>query len=536
MLSQGENIAMNQVNRKRMIDRKIVELLIENKSFREIASCLKVGARRTRKVRALAEVYGYLDGTVSLPAYPEALFPDDIDGRSKRVPDTDPDLLKRKDWMIDRLQSGWHPITLYEEIGLPIGRSSFYRFLHRHSLNRIGETSRLRVVPEIVHEPGEALILDWGKLRDIIDPITKKKKTVWAFVGVLGFSRYMMVRLVWSNSITETNQAIESMFSELGGVTTRITSDNPKCFAIEASKFEPLLNPAFERLANHYGFRIECLPPADPEKKGKVERLMPYVRRLYESHGLAVTSEWHGIEEAQKHMDKKVTIANDRKHGTTRKRPLNQFLEVEAQSLKQLPALSYQPEEVSEGNVRRDGHVRFANKYYSCSEQFIHKTVLILATCTQVTIYHGGKPIEIHDRIPADDPRSKSTKPEHLKPWEREMLDQSIYRKRAQKIGPYVDEFILRLLDIGDGFVDTRKIWGVLSLDKKYKHWQIDKACEQAMTLGLINYRTVKNLVALLPSNTPNQENIESPKDQAQNHKFARPMSVYEEQLKFTLH
>lgn len=518
------------------MDRKIVELLIEKKSVREIVSCLKVGDRRIRKVRALAEAHGYLTGAAALTKYPEALFPDDVDGRSKRIPDSDPELLKRKEWMIERLQAGWHPVTLYEEIGLHIGRSSFYRFLHRHNLHEIGAKARRRVVPEIVHKPGEALILDWGKLRDVIDPVTKKKKMLWAFVGVLGFSRYMMVRLVWSNSVIETNQAIESMFSELGGVTDRITSDNPKCFALEASKFDPLLNPAFERFAGHYGFRIECLPPADPEKKGKVERLMPYARRLYEAHG----TDWFGIDESQNYMNTKVGIANQRKHGTTQKKPIEQFLDIEVNALKTLPVLAYEPEEVSEGTIRRDGHVRFANKYYSCDEKYIRRTVLILATNAQVTIYHDGKPIEIHDRIPANDPRSKSTKPEHLTPWEREMLNESHYRKRAQKIGPYVDEFVLRLLDIGDGFVDTRKIWGVLSLDKKYSNRQIDKACEQAIGLGLINYRTVKSLIGLLPSDVsktstsePNQENH---KNQSKTHKFARPMSVYEEQLKFTLH
>ena len=55
----------------------------------------------------------------------------------------------------------------------------------------LGE-QRKRVVPEIISEPGEVLQLDWGKLRDVIDPKTGKKRTLWAFVGIMGFSRYMM--------------------------------------------------------------------------------------------------------------------------------------------------------------------------------------------------------------------------------------------------------------------------------------------------------------------------------------------------------
>ena len=110
---------------------------------------------------------------------------------------------------------------------------------------------------------------------------------------------------------------MQSMLQELGGAPFKITSDNPKCFAIEASRYEPILNPGFERFAGYYGIIIECLPPADPEKKGKVERLMPFVRRLYEIHG-----PWHNLEESQTYMNRKVGLAKERVHGTTRLKPI----------------------------------------------------------------------------------------------------------------------------------------------------------------------------------------------------------------------
>ncbi len=240
-----------------------------------------------------------------------------------------------------------------------------------------------------------------------------------------------MVRLVWSNQTQITLQAIEHMLQEMGGAPFKITSDNPKCFSIEASDYEPLLNPCFERFAAYYQIIIECLPPAGPEKKGKVERMIPFVRRLYESHG----SRWEGIEESQKFLDRKVQIANERCHGTTRKKPIVQFIELEVAKLKALPCIAYSPEEVLTATVRPDGHVRFDNKYYSLPEELIGKEVMLLASNTQITLYHCGQLIEVHPRIPADDVRSKSTKEHHKKPWERAMMDHSIYRKRAQSIG-----------------------------------------------------------------------------------------------------
>ena len=171
------------------MDRKIVELLIQGKSKREIIRILGVGDRRVKKAQIQAEQCGYLSGQTPLPPYPETLFPDGPDGR--RLKPSDPDFLlsQKEEWIVERLRANWHPITIFEELGLPVGRSSFYRFLHRHGLDNIGAKSRYRVVPEIIHKRGEALILDWGKLRDVIDPTTGKKRALWAFVGVLGFSR-----------------------------------------------------------------------------------------------------------------------------------------------------------------------------------------------------------------------------------------------------------------------------------------------------------------------------------------------------------
>jgi transposase len=521
------------------MDRKIIEMLQAGSSLRTITETLHVGDRRVRRLRMQAEEHGYLGSSAKpLPPYPENLFPDVPETNSRaRSSDADQALLEKREWIIERLSLGWHPITIYEELGLSVGRSSFYRFLERHRLDGVGEKARasLRVVPEIVHRPGEALLLDWGKLRDVIDPETGKKRALWAFVGVLGFSRYLTVRLVWSNDVPTTMTAIQSMFRELGGVPERITSDNPKCFSLEASRYEPILNPVFERMAAHYGVIIECLPPADPQKKGKVERPMPYIRRLYQAHG----DVWHGLEESQAYLDQKLVIANQRKHGTTREQPIAQFETIEAKALRALPPLSYEPETFSSGAVRRDGHVRFENKYYSLPERFIGSRVVLLGSASHVAIYCEGKLIETHERV-TDPLRSKSTKMEHLKPWEREMLDDSIYRTRARAIGADVDRFVERVIARGQGFVDTRKIWGVLSLDKTFTKERINEACRQAIALDTLSFRMVKSLCKLTdPPEAPSADERAASSLQQQHshhHKFVRPLSVYEEQLELTLH
>ncbi len=486
---------MTKANRRRLMERKIVEQLASGKGFNAVCRDLRVGRNRAAHIKEKAREYGYLDGSTPIPPYPEALFPDPVDGRSLKTSDQDVELQKHREWILDRLEVGWQPITIFEELPVAgIGRSSFYRFMHRHKLADLGESVRRSIVEEIIHASGEALIIDWGKLRDVIHPETGRKKTLWMFVGILGHSRYMMVRLVWSCDVATTLTTMEEMFRELGGVTRRIISDNPKCFSLEASRYEPILNPAYERFAAHYGTRIECLPPASPELKGKVERMIPFVRRLYQAHGDA----WQGIEESQSYIDRKVTIANERKHGTTRKKPIDVFIDEEVTHLKALPGVSYEMEEFHDGPVRQDCHVRFRSKYYSVEEKYKGKRVFVIGNQKQVSIYHEGKLIEVHERI-TDPYISKSTKDCHKAPWQRAIQDGSYYRQRAAKIGPCVEQLIHRLLLQGEGFIDTRKVWGVLSLDKKYTHDDINEGCRRAISVDSYSYRTVLGFLQSKP-------------------------------------
>jgi hypothetical protein len=290
-------IMMDHFIKKVLMDRKIVQALMAGDSFNQIAKTLHVGKRRIRAIHAKAKSLGYLNGK-PLPPYPEAIFDYGENCRSGQKSEIEIFLESHIDWIKDRREAGWKSITVLEEIGQKKGgdivkSSTFYRFLNKHGLGASERhRCRVKVVPEIISAPGEVLQLDWGKLLDYKDSKTGKKKTVWFLIGVMGFSRYISVRLVESFTTETTLENIESILQELGGAPKRIVSDNPKYFAQIASKYEPLLNPAFERFCDYYKILPELLPPRDPQKKGKFERAVPYIRRLFEAHG-----EWKSLKD-----------------------------------------------------------------------------------------------------------------------------------------------------------------------------------------------------------------------------------------------
>ncbi len=96
---------------------------------------------------------------------------------------------------------------------------------------------------------------------------------------------------------------------------------------------------------------------------------------------------------------------------------------------------------------------------------------------------------------------------------------------------------MLGLLQLGRGFIDTRKIWGILSLDKRYSAQQIDQACGRALELERLSYRTVKSLLeaeeaeTVMGQQTAVDEHARPAQKQKTGHKHVRPLSVYRDQL-----
>ena len=518
------------------MDRKIVEGLRSGKSLTFLTKHFNKGKGYIIKIKDLALEYGYIEPVANqkiftatkkqIPPYPEALF-SLRDGRSEKFCETDKILDPKKSWIKERIDLEWSPQTIFEELAISVPRSNFYRYLHRQNLMQNFNYSKN--VIELIHRPAECLQVDWGKLCDVIDPETKKKKTIWIFIGILGYSRFELARVVEKLDYKTTISVLKDMFKELGGVPQKVTSDNPKVFVQNADEYEPVLNPAFERFASHYGFTIEALPPADPKKKGKVERMVPMKRRLFESFDLNDYS----LEKAQVHINKKLSIANERRHGSHLQKPIELFLNKEAEFLKPLPPLDYEIETLSYTTIRSDGYVRFENKYYRVDSRLRKQEALVIGNSEQVAIYCGGRLLEIYQKI-TDAMTTKACKDHYKESWEKTLQDHGHYVERAKSIGPDVARFISIILARGQGFVDTRVVWGILSLDKKYSKDDVNKACLISIDLSQVNLRTVRQFLNLTAKPKEKRRNHEEQQSslQAMGGKFARPISEYKNHLR----
>ena len=111
------------------------------------------------------------------------------------------------------------------------------------------------------------------------------------------------------------------------------------------------------------------------------------------------------------------------------------------------------------------------------------------------------------------------------------MKDDSLYALRARAMGPAVEQMVMALIGRGNGFIDYRRVWGVLSLDKKYPKDKINEACEIALALDRLSYayvaRLLKNPVVAAATSEPRPD--------TQSAKFVRPLDEYKRHIVLTL-
>jgi len=69
--------------------------------------------------------------------------------------------------------------------------------------------------------------------------------------------------------------------SSFGGVPLKIIIDNAKCAITRACYYDPEVQRSYGEMAEGYGFVISPCPPRDPQKKGRVESGVKYVKNSF---------------------------------------------------------------------------------------------------------------------------------------------------------------------------------------------------------------------------------------------------------------
>lgn len=185
-----------------------------------------------------------------------------------------------------------------------------------------------RPTPPIDHPPGHEGQMDWSPHRVILGG---RDHVVHTGSIVLCYSRWLFFRHFPDETLESVISLHEQAFQELEAVPETMTYDNMTTVGCHKGPSEIWINPAFQKFADQYGFKIVILPPGAKERHGKVERPFHYI----ENNFLA-GREFQDMDDLNDRADQwRAQKGNVRIHGTLRQRPIDR-LRIERPYLKPL--------------------------------------------------------------------------------------------------------------------------------------------------------------------------------------------------------
>ncbi len=341
--------------------------------------------------------------------------------------------------------------------------------------------------------PGEVAQVDFGYVGRLYDPCARVMRKAWVFVLVLGYSRHMFARIVFDQTTETWLRLHAEAFEELGGVVEVVVPDNLKAAVIRAAfgvGGPTALNRSYRELARHYGFKVDPTPVYDPGKKGKVESGVKYVKQSF-FRGRA----GQDVDALSPALRKWIyEIAGTREHGTTHRRPLDVFRELEQAVLLPLPASRFDPAIWKKATVHRDSHVIFDKRLYSVPWRLIEKTVWIRATASTVAIFHDDVRVATHDRRGVG---HRSTVDQHLPEHRADLRhrSRSYWEQRADRIGPDSGRFVREVFDSDEVLYMLRTVQAIVTHLERFPRERAEAACRRASHFGTFSYQGVKNIL-----------------------------------------
>ena len=415
----------------------------------------------------------------------------------------------------DRLQ-----LTRIQELlaarGCRISYSSLHRWIRRRNWQR-RQSGTVRMEDTA---PGEVAELDFGRLGLVQDPETGRRRTAWALIVVLAYSRHSFVWPTFSQKLEDVIQGLEAAWAFFGGVPRYLVIDNFPAAVAGADALHPRLTRGFLEYSQHRDFITDPARVRHPKDKPHVERGVQYVReRFFKGSNFASLEE---MRLAAKRWC--LDVAGLRVHGTTRRRPLQVFQDEERQALAEWDGEPYEVTHWRTAKVHPDHHVACQYALYSVPSSLCPpgQRVEIGLGSKLVRIYHRGRLLKLHPRQPRGGRSTDAADyPTELTAYTLR-APEGIKRNAAEQ-GPAVAEFADRLFDGPLPWAKVRQGHKLVRLGQRYTPERLDDACRKALDVDLIDVRRVERILvqALERSEAP-----EHPQPLPAG-RFARPGSVF---------
>jgi len=359
------------------------------------------------------------------------------------------------------------------------------------------------------HKAGEKLFVDYSSCLEIWDKSTGEAIPTQFFLSVWGASCFTYAEASLSQTLPAWCGSHVRAFDYFGCAPRILVPDNLKSAVIKPSLYEPVLNPTYVNLAEHYGGAIIPARSGHPKDKAKVE------------NGVLVAKRWilarlrnrvfFSLAELNASIWELLEVLNSRTMRAVKKSRRELFEELDRPAALALPAASYEYAEWYSARVQNDYRIKADESFYTVPCRLVGEKVDIRMTENAVEVLCGGAVVAAHQRsrVAGSFVRNEA----HLPPPHRAYLEWTPERifEWGAKTGPNTER-LLKLVIAGKAHPEQgyKACFGILRFGKSCGYDRLEAAAGRALRFHNYSYHAVKEILAknldkLDPCDPPSQ-------------------------------
>ncbi len=311
---------------------------------------------------------------------------------------------------------------------------------------------------------------------------------VVCFSLILGFSRWHYIRFVFHADVYAVCNGHVLAFEEAGGVPHEILYDRMKQVVLESHKEGVVLHPLFERLAQHYGFRVVPLAPGYKEGKGKVENPFGYV----EGNFLAGRT-FRDLEDLNLQGAEWLARTRQRVHRTTQEQPIARLAE-ERPKLLPLPITRFEAGVIVTRVVGDDFCVAWETNRYSVMPHLSGHTLKVRVLEGRLDVLASGSDDVIATHAIRATTCKRYVAPEHEAAFRATSTSRHVLGEQFRRLGPSAERFAEGLREARGGAAGYH-MGQILKLAERVGVPRVIEALRHAARYGAFDHGAVARIV-----------------------------------------
>jgi transposase len=385
------------------------------------------------------------------------------------------------------LQRLWEEYAEQHPDGLK--RTAFYDHVARHRPPEI--------TMKMIHKGGDKVFSDYsGDGLEYIDRRTGEIVPVDLFVCAWGASSFTFAEGSASQKTRDFALSHVHGLTFFGVAPFAFVLDNTKSGVKKSDRYDPIANPVYGKMAEHYHVAFLPARVCKPKDKAIAESAVLQSQRFILAR--LRNRQFFSLDEVNVAIREELELLNNRPMkeygGQTRRQ---RFEELDKPYAQHLPA---EPFKISRVKINvlvgSNYHIRFEDHFYSVPYNLTGHRVDVYQIGPIIEIYHDNVHVCRHQSGPPN--FGYTTITEHMPPshafvkgWSKEW-----FIAKATEIGPATAEAASQIMNARDhvqqGF---NAVMGVLRLARVYPPQRVEKACQRATYFKSATFRAIKTIL-----------------------------------------